>query len=132
MNTHPPRVRILTLCVPGFQADQRIQNFLNSYLEDTDTDVPTPKLPVRQFKMDRHGLAKMLSLPKGEDKYINNYISSYRVSQVSVHICLMCVLEGGSCAVTMLRLDVAQDGPINHCIFLSAHAPLQPLPSTFT
>jgi len=77
-----------TLSTKGLElcpADQRIQNFLNSYLEDTDTDVPTPKLPVRQFKMDRHGLAKMLSLPKGEDKYINNYISSYRVSQGVVH-----------------------------------------------
>eukprot|EP00286_Rhodomonas_abbreviata_P012765 CAMPEP_0181325326 /NCGR_PEP_ID=MMETSP1101-20121128/20858_1 /TAXON_ID=46948 /ORGANISM="Rhodomonas abbreviata, Strain Caron Lab Isolate" /LENGTH=1312 /DNA_ID=CAMNT_0023433611 /DNA_START=118 /DNA_END=4056 /DNA_ORIENTATION=+ len=64
-------------------ADQRIQAFLDSYLEGVDG--PVPKLPVRQFKMDRHGLAKMLSLPKGKDKFQNDYISSYRCSQGIVH-----------------------------------------------
>ncbi len=59
------------------------QNFLNSYLEGVDG--PVPQLPTRQFKLDRHGLAKMLSLPKGEDKFQSNYLSSYRVSQGVVH-----------------------------------------------
>ncbi len=34
--------------------DQRIQNFLNSYLEGVDG--PVPQLPSRQLKLDRHGL----------------------------------------------------------------------------
>ena len=61
-------------------ADQRIQNFLNSYLSDTGE--PIPSIPSRQLKLDRHGLAKLLSLPLGEDIFQNEIITSYRVAQV--------------------------------------------------
>jgi len=44
-----------------------------------------PKLPTRQLKLDRHGLSKMLSLPKGKDLFQNSIISSYRVSQGVLH-----------------------------------------------
>ena len=33
-------------------ADQRIQNWLEDYLHDVD--MPVPKLPVRQLKLDRY------------------------------------------------------------------------------
>ena len=102
-------------------ADQRVQDFLNSFLADTGE--PVPQLPARQMKLDRHGillilhvfpylwnityvqlfeifravlfqlnmivllfrytgLAKLLSLPRGEDMFQNEIITSYRVSQV--------------------------------------------------
>jgi phosphoenolpyruvate carboxykinase (diphosphate) len=61
-------------------ADQRIQSFLNSYLADTGEAVPN--IPSRQLKLDRHGLAKLLSLPVGEDIFQNEIITSYRVAQV--------------------------------------------------
>ena len=38
-----------------------------------------------QLKLDRHGLAKMLSLPKGEDLFQNDIITSYRVAQGVLH-----------------------------------------------
>lgn len=68
-------------------ADQRIQAFLNSYLEDVEDDLnePIPQLPMKQLKLDRHGLAKMLALPKDGDLFKNSVISSYRVSQGAVH-----------------------------------------------
>ncbi|KAJ1479006.1 hypothetical protein T484DRAFT_1815906, partial [Baffinella frigidus] len=65
----------LSLC----PADQRLQNFIDDYF--LDVDGPAPKLPSRQLKLDRHGLSKMLSLPKGKDSFQNSIISSYRVSQ---------------------------------------------------
>ena len=64
-------------------ADQRVQNFLNSYLSDTGEAVP--QIPSRQLKLDRHGLAKMLSLPRGEDLFQNEIITSYRVKQGILH-----------------------------------------------
>ncbi len=42
-----------------------------------------PSIPSRQLKLDRHGLAKLLSLPLGEDIFQNEIITSYRVAQVS-------------------------------------------------
>jgi len=64
-------------------ADQRVQNFLASYLSDTGEPVPT--IPSRQLKLDRHGLAKLLSLPIGEDLFQNEIITSYRVAQGILH-----------------------------------------------
>jgi hypothetical protein len=64
-------------------ADQRIQDFLDSYLADTGE--PVPSIPSRQLKLDRHGLAKLLSLPLGEDIFQNEIITSYRVAQVRFH-----------------------------------------------
>jgi len=63
--------------------DQRIQNFLNSYLEDVCDEVPT--LPNRTLTLDRHGLARELSLPPHEDTFIANGIESYRIQQGVLH-----------------------------------------------
>jgi hypothetical protein len=40
-------------------ADNRIQTFLYDFLQDA----PLAKLPTRTFVLDRHGLARVLSLP---------------------------------------------------------------------
>ncbi|MFM8457817.1 MAG: hypothetical protein ACKOB0_02565, partial [Chthoniobacterales bacterium] len=46
-------------------ADQRIQNFLYDYLQDA---VEVPRLPAQAFVLDRHGLARLLSLPPDRDE----------------------------------------------------------------
>jgi len=47
--------------------------------------VEPPKLPARQLKLDRHGLSRVLSLPKGEDVHETSICKSYRVAQGVVH-----------------------------------------------
>src|SRR6185295_5950382 len=44
-----------------------------------------PKLPNRTFILDRHGLARALSLPPDRDEYFSDIISSYRVKQGVLH-----------------------------------------------
>jgi len=65
-------------------ADQRIQNFLTRYFEDLALD-PFPTLPTQSFILDRHGVARELSLPMGEDEFHSEIISSYRVRQGVLH-----------------------------------------------
>jgi len=64
-------------------ADQRIQNWINDFL--TDVDVEPPQLPARQLKLDRHGLSRVLCLPKGEDVHETSICKSYRIAQGVVH-----------------------------------------------
>ncbi|VAW76564.1 FIG00945414: hypothetical protein [hydrothermal vent metagenome] len=64
--------------------DQRIQDFLNRYLGDLSLN-KTPSLPTQSFILDRHGVARELSLPMGEDVFRSDIISSYRVSNGVLH-----------------------------------------------
>ncbi len=63
-------------------ADARIQNFLYDYLQD---DVEVPRLPNQTFVLDRHGLARQLSLPPDKDEFSSDIINSYRVRQGVLH-----------------------------------------------
>jgi phosphoenolpyruvate carboxykinase (diphosphate) len=63
-------------------ADQRIQSFLDEYLGDAGAAV---KLPGQTFVLDRHGLARALSLPPDRDFFISDIASSYRVRQGVLH-----------------------------------------------
>lgn len=63
-------------------ADHRIQNFLYDYLQDV---VNVPRLPNHTFVLDRHGLARVLSLPPDRDEFTSDIISSYRVRQGVLH-----------------------------------------------
>ncbi len=65
-------------------ADQRIQSFLDEHLASESLMGPI-RLPSRTFVVDRHGLARELSLPIGEDKYGNELVESYRVGQGVLH-----------------------------------------------
>lgn len=58
-------------------ADQRIQTFLHAYLDGIDPAVPV-RLPGRTFVLDRHGLARTLSLPPDRVDYASDIIRSYR------------------------------------------------------
>lgn len=60
-------------------ADRRIQDFLDLYLQEVCDEVP--KLPNMTFILDRHGVARELSLPLGEDEFHSDIVSSYRVRQ---------------------------------------------------
>jgi hypothetical protein len=65
-------------------ADQRIQNFLTRYFEDLELEV-FPTLPTQTFILDRHGVARELSLPMGEDEFHSEIVSSYRIRQGVLH-----------------------------------------------
>ncbi len=64
-------------------ADTRIQNFLDSYLEDVADD--TERLPSNTFVLDKHGLSRVLSLPVDKDEFKTDIVSSYRIKQGVVH-----------------------------------------------
>ncbi|MDB6037624.1 MAG: hypothetical protein JWM99_1465, partial [Verrucomicrobiales bacterium] len=63
-------------------ADQRIQDFLRRYTGDTSDRC---SLPGHTFVLDRHGLARALSLPPDKDEFISDLLSSYRVKQGVLH-----------------------------------------------
>ncbi|MGQ1909837.1 hypothetical protein ACT3CE_08620 [Marinifilum sp. RC60d5] len=64
-------------------ADQRIQDFLNDYLKDTDSEVAN--LPTSTFILDQPGIARELSLPPNKDEHITKLLSSYRIKQGVLH-----------------------------------------------
>ncbi len=63
-------------------ADWRIQQFLDDYLYETNVSA---KLPTQTLVLDRHGLARTLSLPVGKDIFLSDIVSSYRVKQGVLH-----------------------------------------------
>lgn len=63
-------------------ADWRIQRFLDEYLYPAGL---TPRLPSQTFILDRHGLARALSIPCDGDEFVSDIISSYRVKQGVLH-----------------------------------------------
>ncbi|MCQ8103881.1 hypothetical protein NP590_07175 [Methylomonas sp. SURF-2] len=67
-----------------YPADRRIQNFLDRYLADLGLD-KIPSLPTMTFELDRHGVARELSLPLGADQFKSEIVSSYRVKQGVLH-----------------------------------------------
>lgn len=65
-------------------ADRRIQDFIDSYFKGVDLG-ETPKLPSQTIILDRHGVARELSLPVGEDHFSSDIVTSYRVRQGVLH-----------------------------------------------
>lgn len=70
----------------GYQCpvDKRIQQFLDRYLEGAG-EARVPRLPTQTFVLDRHGVARELSLPMGRNEFHSDIISSYRVEQGVLH-----------------------------------------------
>lgn len=58
----------------------RILDFLNDYLKDVPGDNQI-HFPAQSFILDRHGLARMLSIPPNADLYETDIVRSYRTSQ---------------------------------------------------
>ena len=63
-------------------ADKRIQKWLDHYLDGSPKKV---RLPNRSFVLDRHGVARALSLPPDKDKFESNIVSSYRTRNGVLH-----------------------------------------------
>src|SRR5262249_39664061 len=59
-------------------ADQRIEAFLASYFRDTVIPYPL-RLPDQTLVLNRHGLARELSLPEHADEFASDLLTSYRV-----------------------------------------------------
>ena len=57
-------------------ADQRIQTFLDSYLEGA---AAAPQLPRSTFVLDQPGLARALSLPADSTSFTSDYVESFQV-----------------------------------------------------
>ncbi|WIM05352.1 MAG: hypothetical protein OHM77_11785 [Candidatus Nitricoxidivorans perseverans] len=82
LKSYRERSRLLSgyLC----PSDRRIQDFLDGYLADC-AEGGVPRLPESTLILDRHGVARELSLPAGGDEYRNEYVSSYRVRNGVLH-----------------------------------------------
>jgi hypothetical protein len=65
-------------------ADRRIEAFLAQHLADLDLPEPL-RLPGTTLVLDRHGLARELSLPAGGDEYVGPLVSSYRLRNGVLH-----------------------------------------------
>ena len=66
-------------------ADATIQQFLASYLREFAPSTDTTWLPTNTLVLERHGLARMLSLPPDQDKHESPILSSYRTFQGICH-----------------------------------------------
>ena len=79
------RVRLLSdyLC----PADERINNFLLQYLDDCSDDLRDlgSLIPEGALALERHGIARLLSIPPEKDSFESNIVSSYRVAQGVCH-----------------------------------------------
>lgn len=58
--------------------DARIEAFLKSHFADVES-APELKLPKSAVSLDRHGMARLLSLPATGDVYKSDIVSSYRI-----------------------------------------------------
>jgi phosphoenolpyruvate carboxykinase (diphosphate) len=82
IENHQEKNRMLSghLC----PVDRRIQAFLASYLDGLD-EAARIRLPTNTFVLDRHGLARVLSLPPDRDDYVTEILSSFRLKQGVLH-----------------------------------------------
>ena len=64
--------------------DRRIQDFLDRHLSFVYADM-VPRLPTRTLILERHGLARTLSLPPDRDDFKSDIVHSYRVKQGVLH-----------------------------------------------
>lgn len=64
--------------------DARIESFLNRHFADLNLDAPL-RVPARAMVLDRHGLARELSLPACGDEFASEYVHSYRVRNGVLH-----------------------------------------------
>ncbi len=66
-------------------ADRAIQSWLESYLSDAGYSSGESLLPTATLTLERHGLARVLSLPPDKDHYRSDLVESTRVKQGVCH-----------------------------------------------
>ena len=59
-------------------ADKRIESFLNTHFADLDLSAPL-QVPSPTLVLDRHGMARELSLPQGGNHFSNKLVESHRL-----------------------------------------------------
>ena len=64
--------------------DQRIESYLNNHFADQNLTEPL-RVPGRAMVLDRHGLARELSLPADGDEFENELLHSYRIRNGVLH-----------------------------------------------
>lgn len=64
--------------------DHRVQTFLSDYFSDLDP-AEIPKLPGETLNLDRHGVARTLSVPARGDHFSSDIMDSYRIHQGVLH-----------------------------------------------
>ena len=64
--------------------DARIEAFLNEHFADLELSEPL-RVPGRAMVLDRHGLARELSLPADGDEFQSELLHSYRVRNGVLH-----------------------------------------------
>ena len=80
------RMRLLTDRLAP--ADERIDRFLRDYLRGVPEDVisrEAPLVPANAMALEKHGIARLLSLPANEDRFESEIVSSFRVAQGVMH-----------------------------------------------
>ena len=65
--------------------DQHIHDYLVKFFAKHDIESPSSWLPSNTFTLDRHGLARTLSLPQDKDEFHSDIIESYRVENGVLH-----------------------------------------------
>ncbi|MDX2108620.1 MAG: hypothetical protein SFY80_00090 [Verrucomicrobiota bacterium] len=65
--------------------DQRIQDFVCRYLAQLPEPERTMRLPASSFVLDRHGLARTVSLPPNKDEFSSSILRSVRLHQGVLH-----------------------------------------------
>ncbi|MFT5495174.1 MAG: hypothetical protein ACI9TH_000565 [Kiritimatiellia bacterium] len=66
-------------------ADNYINDFLNQYLAEVNEAPEKPWLPAETLNIERHGLARLYSLPPDKDTFKSEILESYRVQQGVCH-----------------------------------------------
>ncbi|MGZ5050881.1 MAG: hypothetical protein ACXWF8_04285 [Methylobacter sp.] len=84
LKTYSQQRRLLALAKYRCPADQRIQDFLNSYLRENNIEEDV-SLPVETFVLGQKGLARELSLPFQLNEFHSPYVDSYRIQQGVLH-----------------------------------------------
>ena len=82
LESYQEQSRLLADHLPA--CDQRIQNFLAEYFSDLDLS-EMPHLPNNTLILDRHGVARTLSLPAKGDHFSSDIVDSYRIQQGVLH-----------------------------------------------
>ncbi len=82
LNNYKEKARLLSSHLSPIGS--RIQAYLNDLLKDIPK-IGHISLPEHPFLLDRHGLARIMSLPPEADSYETDIVKSYRISQGILH-----------------------------------------------
>ena len=83
LNNYREKMRLLSDRIIN-PADRRIQNFINSYLQDIEFTREL-RIPFDSFVLDKPEIGREVSLPPDKNEYFTEYVNSYRIRQGILH-----------------------------------------------